>query len=79
MGRPRRSSASLAVDNADAVAPQVSRNHPQSVKPFPGIPDRPQEILLPPKLQRRGLVFERKLVYYGACMMGYYDMCVIGY
>ena len=53
MGRPRRSSASLAVDNADAVAPQVSRNHPQAVKPFPGIPDRPQEILLTCKSRER--------------------------
>ena len=29
--------------------------------------------LLPPKLQRRGLVFKGKMGYYGACMMGYYD------
>ena len=27
--------------------------------------------LLPPKLQRRGLVFKCKMGYYGACMMGY--------
>ena len=30
-------------------------------------------MLLPPKLQRRGLVFKGKMGYYGACMMGYYD------
>ena len=29
--------------------------------------------LLPPKLQRRGLVFKGKMGYDGACMMGYYD------
>ena len=30
--------------------------------------------LLPPKLQRRGLVFERKLVTV-ECVMGYYGTC----
>ena len=43
-------------------------------------------ILLPPKLQRRGLVFKRKLVtvervmgYYGTCVLGYYGACIMGY
>ena len=29
--------------------------------------------LLPPKLQRMGLVFKGKMGYNGACMMGYYN------
>ena len=32
--------------------------------------------LLPPKLQRRGLVFKGKMGYFGAFMMGYY-VCVL--
>ena len=32
--------------------------------------------LLPPKLQRRGLVFKTEVGYYGAYMMGYYG-CVL--
>ena len=42
--------------------------------------------LLPPKLQRRGLVFEWYLVtmdygvgYYGTCMVGYNGACIMGY
>ena len=35
--------------------------------------------LLPPKLQRRGLVFKGKMGYYGACMMGYYGAWMMGY
>ena len=43
-------------------------------------------VLLPPKLQRRGLVFKCKLVtvervmgYYGTCVLGYYGACIMGY
>ena len=28
---------------------------------------------MPPKIQRRGLVFKGEMGYDGACMMGYYD------